>query len=125
MGVPIQQHQGLLKVSSQTRMNQTELAQTFAALGDPLRVTLISRLQQEGTLSLSELCTDVVITRQAVSKHLRTLTEARLISFEKTGRETHFRLEIERLEIANQFLNDVAMKWDSTLARLKENLEAK
>lgn len=111
-------------MNRQTQMDQTELAQTFAALGDPLRVALISRLQEEGRLSLSELCTDVVITRQAVSKHLRTLCAAKLVSFEKTGRETLFRLEIERLEIANQFLDDVAIKWDSTLARLKEKLEA-
>ena len=80
---------------------------------------IVVKLQEEGTLSLSEFCTDVVFTRQAVSKHLRTLTAANLVSYENTGRETHFRLEIERLEIANQFLNDVALKWDVSAAEKK------
>lgn len=99
------------------------LAQTFAALGDPRRVAIIEHLQKEGTLSLSALCEGADISRQAVSKHLKTMADARLVSVKKSGRETHFSLERERLEAANAFLDRVALQWDHAITRLASRLE--
>lgn len=99
------------------------LAATFAALGDPRRLAIISRLQDEGGLSVSCLCEGADVSRQAISKHLKTLSEARLVSSVKSGRETRYKLEPARLEAANAFLVQVGAKWDQALQRLKLQLE--
>lgn len=100
-----------------------ELAATFAALGDPRRIQIVSRLLEEQPLSISALCKGTDVSRQAITKHLRTLANAQLVTAEKTGRETRYSLELRRLENANAFLNSVAEKWDQALERLKSQLE--
>ncbi|MAS15376.1 MAG: transcriptional regulator [Nitratireductor sp.] len=100
-----------------------DLATTFAALGDPRRLAIVSRLQEEDALSISALCEGMDVSRQAVSKHLKTLSDAHLVSAEKSGRETRYSLELSRLEEANAFLVRVATKWDAALERLKAHVE--
>lgn len=106
-----------------TPHSQQDLAQTFAALGDPIRMTLVLRLLDGEGLSLSDLSKGISITRQAVRKHLETLTRANLISSRKVGRETIFNLEKDQFDTAGEFLNGVAAKWDDALWRLKDQME--
>lgn len=100
-----------------------ELAITFAALGDPRRLVIIARLQKEESLSISSLCEGMSVSRQAVSKHLKTLSDAQLVSAERSGRETRYRLELPRLQEASTFLVNVGAKWDHALERLKSHVE--
>ncbi len=100
-----------------------DLATTFSALGDPRRLVIIARLQEEDSLSVSSLCDGMSVSRQAVSKHLKTLTEAQLVSAEKLGRETQYSLELARLNEAIAFLEQVGAKWDRALERLKLHVE--
>ncbi len=100
-----------------------ELATTFAALGDPRRLAIVARLQQEKALSISSLCEGMDVSRQAISKHLRTLSAAQLVSANKSGREKRYSLERLRLEEANAFLVHVGSKWDGALERLKSQVE--
>lgn len=102
---------------------QPDLAATFAALGDPRRLAIVARLQQQDALSISALCEGTDVSRQAISKHLKALTEAQLVSSERTGRETRFSLETARLHEAIAFLNQVALKWDDALQRLSSHVE--
>ena len=99
------------------------LARTFAALGDPRRLAIVARLQQQDDLSIAALCEGSDVSRQAISKHLKTLAEAQLVSSEKAGRETQYSLEPTRLYEANAFLNQVGLKWDAALQRLKSHVE--
>mgnify|MGYP003626506067 CR=1 FL=1 len=108
---------------SGSNVRPQELASTFSALGDHRRLAIIDRLQKESSLSVSSICEGMSVSRQAVSKHLKTLTEARLVSAEKSGRETRYSLEFSRLEEANAFLVQVAAKWDNALERLKSHVE--
>ena len=110
-------------MTSERNPVQPDLATTFAALGDPRRLAIVTRLQQQDALSISALCEGTDVSRQAISKHLKTLAEAQLVSSERTGRETRFSLEPARLHEANAFLNQVALKWDDALKRLKSHLE--
>lgn len=96
---------------------------TFSALGDPRRLAIVARLQERGSMSVSSLCEGMSVSRQAVSKHLKTLSQARLVSVRKSGRETLYSLELSRLEEANAFLVQVGMKWDRALERLKSHVE--
>ena len=100
-----------------------KLATTFSALGDPRRLAILARLQEEDSMSITSLCDGMDVSRQAVSKHLKTLSAAQLVSVEKSGRETLYNLRHSRIEEAKAFLVQVGKKWDSALERLKSHLE--
>jgi len=78
--------------ASQRRVRAT----AFAALGDPTRLALVARLTQHSKL-----------TRQAITKHLRALEQARIVRGTRSGRESRF----------------VSEQWDDALARLRTLVE--
>src|SRR3984885_12519414 len=59
----------------------------FRALSDPARRRLLDRLNERNGLTLTELCADMGMTRQSVSKHLDVLEEADLVATLRRGRE--------------------------------------
>lgn len=98
-------------------------APVFAALGDPQRMVLVSRLSQKGPLSLSDLTEGSAITRQAVTKHLRVLEAAGLARSERSGRETRWQLDRRPLATARDHLDVIARQWDQAIERLKRFVE--
>ena len=98
-------------------------APVFAALGDPQRMALISRLCQRGPLSVTHLTKGTTITRQAVTKHLRVLEAAGLARFEKSGRETMWALDQRPLAKARDQLDIIARQWDEAVERLRAFVE--
>ena len=98
-------------------------AGVFAALGDAQRMVLISRLCQEGPLSVSHLTDGTTITRQAVTKHLRVLAAAGLARCEKSGRETVWALDRRPLVKARDQLDRIARQWDDAIERLRAYVE--
>lgn len=97
----------------------------FRALGDPARRRLLDRLNEQNGLSLSELCEDMGMTRQSVSKHLDVLEAAGLVVSLRRGRE-----KLHYLNAAP--INDIAERWihhydrarAEALSDLKTALEA-
>src|SRR5512139_1559764 len=87
-------------------------APVFAALGDEVRLRLVSRLCDEGPLSITKLTEGTDVTRQAVTKHLHVLASAGLVKDSRAGRERVFRLERERLEDARHWLDVISKQWD-------------
>jgi DNA-binding transcriptional ArsR family regulator len=76
----------------------------YKALADSSRRQLLDRLHQQGGLTLSELCEQQDMTRQAVSKHLALLEAANLVATVKRGRE--------KLHYLNAVpINDIYMRW--------------
>ncbi|SEB53108.1 regulatory protein, arsR family [Nocardioides exalbidus] len=69
----------------------------FAALADPVRRDLVVRLAG-GPARVVDLASGHAISRPAISRHLRLLTQAGLVSAEDRGRERHYRLERGGLE---------------------------
>ncbi|WP_375001171.1 ArsR/SmtB family transcription factor [Aeromicrobium sp. CTD01-1L150] len=69
----------------------------FAALADPVRRALLERLAR-GSARVVDLADDHPISRPAVSRHLKILTQAGLVAAEDSGRERHYRLEPEPLQ---------------------------
>ena len=57
-------------------------------------------------------------TRQAVSKHLRILTECELIKQEQKGREIYYRLEIEKMKEIDEWLEQYRKIWEGNYKRL-------
>lgn len=98
-------------------------APVFAALGDPTRLALLARLSNGEPCSIARLTDTTKLTRQAVTKHLKVLLEARLVHTAKTGRESRFALNPGPLEEAKHYLDLVSKEWDQALVRLRTFVE--
>jgi DNA-binding transcriptional ArsR family regulator len=96
---------------------------TFAALGDPVRLALISRLSDGETRSIAVLAGDTRLTRQAVTKHLHVLERAGLVRSLRVGRETRFAYLPEPIARARSYLDAVSEHWDGALSRLRAHVE--
>jgi DNA-binding transcriptional ArsR family regulator len=98
-----------------------QLSDTFAALADPTRRAILARLA-EGDASVSELAEPFPITVQAISKHLKVLERAGLIT---RGRDAQLRpshLESARLQEAAAWLERYRRFWHRSFDRLDERL---
>jgi DNA-binding transcriptional ArsR family regulator len=95
----------------------------FAALGDETRLLLISRLSNDGPMSITRLTRGTRVTRQAISKHLEVMREVGLVRKIKRGRERIWQLEQRRLKEARHSLELISKQWDEALGRLKKFLE--
>ena len=96
----------------------------FAALGDETRLRLIARLSDDGPLSIASLAAGFDISRQAISKHLRVISDAGLARCGRKGRETVWQLEQGGLAGAQRYLQAISKDWDDKLRRLKNLVEA-
>ncbi|KRB85701.1 ArsR family transcriptional regulator [Sphingomonas sp. Root710] len=98
-------------------------APVFAALGDRTRLSLLMRLSDGVTRSITMLSSDTSLTRQAVTKHLRVLEDAGLVECVRHGRERRFGCRLEPLDEARAYLDRVSRQWDDALGRLKAFVE--
>jgi DNA-binding transcriptional ArsR family regulator len=101
-----------------------QAAPVFAALGDTTRLSLVRRLSTEGPLSITRLSEGSGMTRQAITRHLQALGKVGLVQDTREGREHVFSLDLKRLEVARQYLDQVSAQWDAAAARLKAFVEA-
>jgi DNA-binding transcriptional ArsR family regulator len=110
--------------SSSSRASVADSASIFAALGDETRLRLVSRLCDDGPLSIANLTRGTAITRQAITKHLRVMKEAGLVRSTRQGRESYWELDQRRLEEVRRNLNLISKQWDSALGLLRNFVEA-
>lgn len=96
----------------------------FKALADPTRRHLLDRLFERDGRTLTELETDLAMSRFGVSKHLRTLEEAGLVVTRRSGREKlHFLNPVPIQLIHNRWIDKFTERRASALADLKTQLE--
>ena len=95
----------------------------FTALGDETRLRIVGRLCREGPLSISRLTDGSRISRQAITKHLRVLSDAGLARGTRNGRERIWQIEARRLTEVRQYLDEISAQWDEALERLRTFLE--
>lgn len=107
--------------SQTSRLKKT--APLFAALGDPVRLTLVARLCKEGPLPTSRLKLNTSVSRQAVTKHLVLLEDAGLVKSQRVGKDRLWRMEHRRLSEARHHLEQISAQWDATLERLRRFVE--
>lgn len=101
-----------------------EPAPVFAALGDATRLELVARLSDGQAHSISQLTDGLGLTRQGITKHLRVLEQAGLVSSIRVGRESQFAFRPEPIAQLRSYLETVSRQWDDALARLKSFVEA-
>src|SRR5260370_17489658 len=94
-------------------------AQMVAALGDETRLRLVDHLCSDGPLSITRLAADAQISRQAITKHLRTMETAGLVQSLRSGREIIWRMDQARLEEARRYLAQISSHWEAALQRLR------
>jgi len=99
-----------------------ELDQTFSALSDPTRRAIVSKLA-EGDASILELATPFDMSLPAVSKHIRVLEKAGLLTRTKQGRVQYCKLNAEPLQDAAKWLSFYQKFWDAKLDSLANFLE--
>lgn len=80
----------------------------FAALGDERRLRVLTRLRDEGPLSIARLTEGESVTRQAMTKHLHVLEAAGLVRRTQRGRASVWRIEPRRLVEARYLLEILA-----------------
>src|SRR3954453_19470450 len=97
----------------------------FRALADESRRALLDRLREKGGQSLSELCTGLAMSRQAVTKHLGILEAANLVSTRKEGRrKLHFLNPVPIHEIGERWIGKFERPHLDALSDLKRALES-
>jgi DNA-binding transcriptional ArsR family regulator len=105
-----------------TDMLEGELDTTFAALSDPTRRAIVERLA-DGEASVTELAAPFAMSLPAVSKHLKVLEKAGLISRGRRAQWRPCRLEPEPLKEASDWLQEYRRLWEERLDRLDEYLQ--
>jgi DNA-binding transcriptional ArsR family regulator len=98
-------------------------ARLFAALGDETRLRLVSRICDDGPMSITGLTGGFNVTRQAITKHLRVMKEAGLVRSARRGRESVWQLDQQRLKDARRHLELISNQWDEALGRLRRFVE--
>ena len=99
-----------------------QLSETFAALADPTRRAILTRLA-EGEATVNELAEPFPITVQAVSKHLKVLERAGLITRGRTAQLRPSRLHGEALGEAAHWLERYRPFWEERFDRMHERLQ--
>ena len=104
-------------------MKQSEqLDATFAALADPTRRAILARLAS-GEVSVMELARPFSMSQPAISKHLKVLERAGLISRSRDAQRRPCRIEARPLAEANGWLEEYRRIWEANFQRLDELLE--
>ena len=103
-------------------MPTDQLTLTFSALADPTRRAILGRLSK-GEASVNELAAPFKISLPAVSKHLKVLEKARLISRGRDAQWRPCRLEAKPLKDVSAWVEHYRRFWEASLDRLEEYLD--
>ena len=111
------------RTRSRTPAKFRKAALRFAALGDDTRLSLVMKLGEGSSLSITELADGSKLTRQAITKHLHVLRRAGLVRNVRQGRENVFQIDSKSIESARDTLDRISAQWDNALMRLKAHVE--
>jgi DNA-binding transcriptional ArsR family regulator len=102
---------------------EDELSLVFSALADPTRRAILERLAR-GDATVNQLAEPFAMTQQAVSKHLKVLERARLISRTRTAQARPCVLDGEHLDAAAEWIGRHRRVWADRHDRLAAHLES-
>lgn len=102
--------------------SQGQLDLAFGALAHPIRRGILARLAK-GEATVTELAKPYNVSAPAITKHMRTLEEAGLLSRRKEGREHHCRLKEIRMQQAQAWIEKHRKLWNERLDALERYLK--
>jgi DNA-binding transcriptional ArsR family regulator len=100
------------------------LDHTFAALADPTRRAILARLAL-GEATVGELCAPFEISGPAISRHLKVLEKAELITRERDGQHRRCRLAPGAMASAAEWIETYRRFWSESFDKLDEHLKRK
>lgn len=103
-------------------MDTAQLDATFSALADPTRRAILTRLKS-GEATVMELAAPFAMSQPAISKHLKVLERAGLISRGRDAQRRPCRLEPMRLKEATDWLDDYRDYWEANFQQLDTLLD--
>ena len=89
----------------------------FQAIADPTRRAIIALIALQA-MTPNAIAENFNTTRQAVSKHLRILTECEMVKQEQQGREIYYSLEIKKLKEVDKWLDQFRKLWETRFNQL-------
>ncbi len=89
----------------------------FQAIADPTRRAIITLIALQA-MTPNAIADNFNTTRQAVSKHLRILTECELVKQEQQGREIYYSLEVEKMKEVDEWVNQFRKIWETRFSQL-------
>lgn len=101
-----------------------QLSETFSAIADPTRRAILARLADDGEATVNDLAEPFPVSLQAVSKHLKVLERAGLITRGRAAQWRPCRLRAEPLEDATHWLEHYRAFWEASFDRLEDHLRA-
>ena len=101
---------------------QAASSDVFRAIADPTRRAILARLRL-GPAPVNTLAAEFAQSRPAISKHLRVLHDAKVVSEHRSGRERIYRIEPATLRAVDDWIGDYRNLWQDNLNRLKAYLE--
>ena len=104
------------------RTESDQLSVTFAALADPTRRAILARLSQ-GEAPVTELAKPFDLSLPGISKHLKVLQRAGLITQSRNAQWRPCRLEPARLQEASEWVGEYRRFWDESFQRLDHVLQ--
>lgn len=99
-----------------------ELDGPFAALADPTRRALLTRLEG-GERTVSDLASPLPMTLMAIQKHIKVLEDAGLVETRKLGRSRYVRLRAQGLRPVTDWAQRAYARWNSAFDKLEKALE--
>ena len=93
----------------------------FQAIADPTRRAIITLIAVQA-MTPNAIADNFHTTRQAVSKHLRILTQCDLVKQEQQGREIYYSLQIEKMKEIDKWLNQLMKIWETRFNQLDKVL---
>lgn len=93
----------------------------FQAIADPTRRAIIALIAVQA-LTPNAIAEHFETTRQAISKHLRVLTECDLVKQEPRGREIYYLLEIDKMKEIDKWLEQFRKVWETRYGQLDQLL---
>jgi DNA-binding transcriptional ArsR family regulator len=103
-------------------LSTEQLSETFAALGDPTRLAIVARLA-EGDATVKQLAEPFAISLPAISRHLKVLEGAGLITRGRSAQSRPSRLRVEALHEATQWMTARRELWEGRVDRLERHLK--
>ncbi|SDP33129.1 transcriptional regulator, ArsR family [Mucilaginibacter sp. OK268] len=93
----------------------------FQAIADPTRRAIIALIAIQA-MTPNSIAEHFDTSRQAISKHLRVLTECELVKQEHQGREIYYQLEIDKMKEVDKWLEQFRQIWETRFQQLDELL---
>ena len=103
-------------------LNTERLSETFAALGDPTRLAIVARLA-EGDATVKQLAEPFAVSLPAISRHLKVLERAGLITRGRSAQSRPSSLRVEALAEATAWIEARRDLWDGRMDRLDRHLQ--